>query len=199
MLEASTIGSPDNASRNAVRPVGGGRAAVFAAAVLVGGLLSAGCKPSQHQADGDAPQVCENLCEIPADGSAPNCLQCIDSSDDFCVLASAPNLASISGAFSAKVALDQSDGDAFYVQNSNKYGMHYDFVSDRENDFPPPIPALRCAPIQRIASGSWASSSRSFTRGPWRVSRTSSRKGSPSRTSMISSRRWSSVQRAPSW
>jgi hypothetical protein len=48
---------------------------------------------------------------------------------DFQSLASAPLDASLPGARSAKVVLDQADDDALYFQNSTRFQIHYDFVS----------------------------------------------------------------------
>lgn len=48
---------------------------------------------------------------------------------DFEQLASEPLDASIPGARSAKVVLDQLGGDALYFQNSNEYKIHYEFAS----------------------------------------------------------------------
>src|SRR5213075_2898793 len=48
---------------------------------------------------------------------------------DFDVLASAPLDASLPGATSAKVVLDRADNDALYFQNSQRFPIHYDFVS----------------------------------------------------------------------
>jgi pyruvate, water dikinase len=48
---------------------------------------------------------------------------------DFDALASVPIDANIPGARSAKVVLDMLDGDALYFQNSQKYQIHYQFVS----------------------------------------------------------------------
>ncbi len=48
---------------------------------------------------------------------------------DFEQLASEPLDASIPGARSVKVVLDQLGGDALYFQNSNEYKIHYEFAS----------------------------------------------------------------------
>lgn len=48
---------------------------------------------------------------------------------DFAALASVPIDANIPGARSGKVVLDQLGGDKLYFQNSQKYQIHYQFVS----------------------------------------------------------------------
>jgi hypothetical protein len=61
--------------------------------------------------------------------SAPDSLPSIGCTQDFQVLASEPLDDSIPGARSGKVVLDRLGGDVLYFQNSNKYQIHYDFVS----------------------------------------------------------------------
>lgn len=67
-------------------------------------------------------------CEVASDAQAPDSLRRIGCRSDFELLASAPLDASIPGARSAKVVLDQLDGDALYFQNSTKYPIHHDFA-----------------------------------------------------------------------
>ena len=45
------------------------------------------------------------------------------------VLASQPLDATIPGARSGKIVLDQYDGDALYFQNSNKFQIHHEFAA----------------------------------------------------------------------
>jgi hypothetical protein len=71
----------------------------------------------------------EGECEAATD-SEPEFLQRIGCRADFDALASLPLDASIPGARSAKVDMDQYDGDALYFQNSNLYPIHFDFASE---------------------------------------------------------------------
>lgn len=77
---------------------------------------------------GTAPAVQEGECVIEDD--VPDFLQQITCKADFDALASVPLDASLPGARSAKVVLDQYDDNAFYFQNSTKYQIHYEFVSE---------------------------------------------------------------------
>jgi len=64
-----------------------------------------------------------------ASSDAPNYLSQIGCMSDFNALASVPMDTSLSGARSGKVVLDTSDDNALYFQNSQKYKLHFDFVS----------------------------------------------------------------------
>jgi len=67
-----------------------------------------------------------------ADGgsaAAPDYLSEIGCLADFDVLASQPLDATIPGARSGKLILDQYDDDALYFQNSNKFEIHHEFAS----------------------------------------------------------------------
>ncbi|MDF3069906.1 MAG: hypothetical protein K0R38_5507, partial [Polyangiaceae bacterium] len=79
---------------------------------------------------GSAPvTVVEKDCEISATGDdAPDGVTSVPCKADFDALASAPLDASLPGARSAKVVLDQYDG-SLYFQNSTRYKIHYDFIS----------------------------------------------------------------------
>jgi pyruvate,water dikinase len=81
--------------------------------------LLAGCSGS-----GEAPQKCE----IMAGAAAPDYLQKVGCYDDFKALASEPLDATIPGARSVKVVLDQLDKDALYFQNSVKFKIHHAFA-----------------------------------------------------------------------
>jgi pyruvate, water dikinase len=78
------------------------------------------------------PPVIDGTCSIAADAASPtntDFLKLIGCRADFDALASAPLTASIPGASSVKVVLDQSDSDALYFQNSKLYKIHWDFAS----------------------------------------------------------------------
>ena len=68
-------------------------------------------------------------CQSPA-GGPPDYLTEVGCIADFEALASEPLDASIPGARSGKIVLDQFDDDALYFQNSNKFMIHYDFASE---------------------------------------------------------------------
>ena len=91
----------------------------FAFALVAAPLLAAGCGGGGGRA-----WQCQNTT-----GSAPDYLTEIGCQDDFLVLASLPLDASIPGARSGKIVLDQYDGDALYFQNSNKFQIHHDFAA----------------------------------------------------------------------
>jgi hypothetical protein len=94
---------------------------------LVGAALAVAC--GSDPAATPAPQVEERACAIDADDDAPDSARELPCLADFQALASAPLDASLPGARSAKVVLDQADGDALYYQNSTRFPIHYDFVS----------------------------------------------------------------------
>jgi hypothetical protein len=73
------------------------------------------------------PGVTEGACLIDAE-AAPDFTQQVPCKADFDALASAPLDASLPGATSAKVVLDQHDDNALYFQNSTKFQIHYEFV-----------------------------------------------------------------------
>ncbi|MEA2696341.1 MAG: hypothetical protein QOI66_612, partial [Myxococcales bacterium] len=66
------------------------------------------------------PVIVEGTCQAAAGGDAPDFLKTIGCRADFDVLASQPLDATIPGARSVKVVLDQLDSDALYFQNSVK-------------------------------------------------------------------------------
>ncbi|WP_395835342.1 PEP/pyruvate-binding domain-containing protein [Archangium violaceum] len=69
------------------------------------------------------------VCVLADEASTPEFLKRIGCQRDFHALASEPLDTSIPGARSVKVVLDGFDGDALYFQNSQKYAIHYAFVS----------------------------------------------------------------------
>jgi hypothetical protein len=74
--------------------------------------------------------VTEGECRVEQTGDdAPDSVRTIPCKADFDAMASAPLDASLPGARSAKVVLDQYDDDALYFQNSTRFKIHYDFVS----------------------------------------------------------------------
>jgi len=75
--------------------------------------------------------------------AAPDYLSEIGCASDFEVLASQPLDATIPGARSGKIVLDQYDDDALYFQNSNKYEIHHQFASKfLSGPLHPIVPAL---------------------------------------------------------
>ncbi|MFO0595276.1 MAG: PEP/pyruvate-binding domain-containing protein [Myxococcaceae bacterium] len=64
-----------------------------------------------------------------AQSADPEFLKEIGCADDYLALASVPVSASIPGARSVKVVLDQADSNALYFQDSVRYEIHYQFVS----------------------------------------------------------------------
>jgi hypothetical protein len=74
--------------------------------------------------------VVEGPCLIDADEEAPDSVTEIPCKADFDAMASTPLDASLPGATSAKVVLDRYDNDALYFQNSTRFPIHYNFVSE---------------------------------------------------------------------
>lgn len=70
----------------------------------------------------------EGECQVDAK-SVPDSVRTLPCKADFDAMASAPLDASLPGATSAKVVLDQLDDNALYVQNSTRFQIHYEFVS----------------------------------------------------------------------
>jgi hypothetical protein len=79
-------------------------------------------------APNEVPSVTEGTCSIDAQADAPDFAREIPCKADFDALASEPLDASIPGARSVKVVLDQADADALYFQNSTRFKIHYEFV-----------------------------------------------------------------------
>ncbi len=95
---------------------------------LPGGEAGTGAGGSASGSAGSPdPGIVEGPCEI--DDDDPDYAQRLSCKADFDALASEPLDASLPGATSAKVVLDQYDDNALYFQNSVKYPIHYDFVS----------------------------------------------------------------------
>jgi pyruvate,water dikinase len=68
-------------------------------------------------------------CEIMAGAAPPDFLRKMGCLEDFKALASEPLDATIPGARSVKVVLDQTDKDALYFQNSVLFKIHFAFAS----------------------------------------------------------------------
>src|SRR4051812_48800974 len=77
--------------------------------LLIIAALSAACSGSE---------TAPHTCQIAVGAAAPDFVQQLGCQGDFAALASAPLDATIPGARSVKVVLDESDGDALYFQNS---------------------------------------------------------------------------------
>jgi hypothetical protein len=90
-------------------------------------LLACGTEPDATGPAGDS--VEEGACLLDADADAPDSARSIPCKADFDALASVPLDASLPGARSVKVVLDQYDDGALYFQNSTRFPIHYDFVS----------------------------------------------------------------------
>ena len=99
------------------------RALVIACLVACGGSSD---HPADAPADG-SDQVVEGACQI--SGNAPDSLQTITCRADFDALAALPFDSALPGATSMKVVLDRLDADATYFQNTEKYDIHFKFVS----------------------------------------------------------------------
>ena len=126
---------------------------VFGAVVLALAVLCGAC--SSHKASSSSGPVIgaitEGTCELNtsnadnsgtdsgADASTdarlvPNSLSKIGCMSDFNVLASVPMDTSLTGARSGKVVLDTANDNTLYFQNSQRYKLHFDFVSDNLAD-----------------------------------------------------------------
>lgn len=113
----------------------------FLGALLLGLCCAAACSTNDantpgEEADGGAAgaapvTITEGECQVDAVDAAdvPDSLKRVQCKADFEALASQPLDASLPGARSAKVVLDQADDDALYFQNSTRFPIHYDFVS----------------------------------------------------------------------
>jgi hypothetical protein len=75
------------------------------------------------------PPVVEGTCVVAGGNDAPEYLEQVGCSADFEGLASEPIDATLPGARSAKVVLDQADNNHLYFQNSVLYQIHYQFAS----------------------------------------------------------------------
>jgi len=88
------------------------------------------CSSVACDADSEQPGgVTEKACRIADPAATPDSLASLDCQKDFEALSSLPLDASIPGARSGKVVLDQQNADALYFQNTNKYKIHYEFAA----------------------------------------------------------------------
>jgi hypothetical protein len=116
-------------------------------------LLGCGSVDPNARAKVSALECTEWTCEADAAAGRPDYLQRIGCLADFQAVADVPSDTSIPGALSVKVVLDQQGGiaseapdagdggeapDALYFQDSDKYGIHWDFASV----FLPNVPSL---------------------------------------------------------
>ncbi|WP_437712389.1 PEP/pyruvate-binding domain-containing protein [Sorangium sp. So ce448] len=91
----------------------------------------------------DDPGVTGEVCERKNADESTEFLKRVGCAADFEALASAPIDATLPGARSVKVVLDQADQNALYFQNSVLYLIHYDFVSTHlSGDALPLVPPL---------------------------------------------------------
>lgn len=102
----------------------GRRAAAFGTASLALAVMLGACGSDPPA----APPSKAWACVVKA-GESPDFTQQIGCQGDFDALSSLPLDISIPGARSVKFVLDQMDGDALYFQNSEKYGIHWEFAS----------------------------------------------------------------------
>ncbi|ATB27873.1 PEP/pyruvate-binding domain-containing protein [Melittangium boletus] len=98
--------------------------------ILVSATLALACT-AEPTTPTDTPsrEPVEEACQIAEDTTAPDSLKRLSCASDFSAFASQPIDTSIPGARSVKVVLDRYDNDALYFQNSQKYAIHYAFVS----------------------------------------------------------------------
>jgi hypothetical protein len=111
---------------------------------LVSALALAGLGVACSSSGSNAvPTIVEGTCQL-TDGAGDagadagttdtDFLTRIDCSADFFALASQPVSASLSGARSVKVIVDQANADSLTFQNSVKYQIHYEFASTHLSD-----------------------------------------------------------------
>jgi pyruvate,water dikinase len=100
-------------------------------------------------------------CELATGAAAPDYLARLGCYGDFTTLASQPLDATIPGARSVKVVLDQADKDALYFQNSGKYKIHFEFAS--KNLSGPAHPLV--PPLVEFNRTQYTSSERRFVLG----------------------------------
>ncbi|MFZ5893757.1 MAG: PEP/pyruvate-binding domain-containing protein [Myxococcota bacterium] len=90
------------------------------------------CSSSDSSSPSENTEVKEGACEVATPTSPPDFVQRVGCKADFDALASVPLDATIPGARSVKVVLDQLDlanENALYFQNSSKYKIHFEFAS----------------------------------------------------------------------
>ena len=98
--------------------------------LLVSAALALACTAQPTTPTEQQPQdPTAEACQISEGATAPDSLKRLSCATDFSAFASQPIDTSIPGARSVKVVLDRYDNDALYFQNSQKYAIHYAFVS----------------------------------------------------------------------
>jgi pyruvate,water dikinase len=114
------------------------------ALALTAALLCTACEATGGEQRATEPtEVVEGECEVSSGEPDPDFLQRIGCRADFDAVASEPLDASIPGARSAKIVLDQMDDNAFYFQNSVTYPIHHDFAEAHlSGNGLPLVPAL---------------------------------------------------------
>ncbi|MGK4001388.1 PEP/pyruvate-binding domain-containing protein [Sorangium sp. So ce1036] len=113
----------------------------IAVLALVAAMLPPACSSSGSGPGDDGPPI--EVCERTSDDASTEFLKRVGCAEDFEALASEPIDASLPGARSVKVVLDQADQNALYFQNSVLYRVHYDFVSSHlSGDGLPFVPPL---------------------------------------------------------
>lgn len=110
-----------------MRFVGVNERALFC--VVVAAAIVSGAACSKDDATSDSHAIVEGTCVIPAGNTTTEYLKRIDCTADFQAMASEPIDATIPGARSTKVVLDQASNDDLWFMNSVMYKVHYDFVS----------------------------------------------------------------------
>lgn len=100
-------------------------------------------------------------CVIPA-GDAPDFVEELGCAEDFEVLASAPLAGTIPGARSVKTSIDREGGFALSFQNSERYPVHWEFLSEHRS-VRQGLP--RVAELQQFNAVEYYSPSRRFLLG----------------------------------
>ncbi len=96
----------------------------------MGAALVLACSPDPTTSPDETPQEpIQESCQLTEGATAPDALKRLSCATDFSALASQPIDTSIPGARSVKVVLDRYDNDTLHFQNSQKYAIHYAFVS----------------------------------------------------------------------
>ncbi len=122
-----TLLSPRHSLSNQLRPLAWLTLLLAATAC---GDIDPEPEPDASAAGASGAGVQEGECLFDPDAEAPDFAQQITCKADFDALASAPLDASLPGSTSAKVVLDQYDDNALYFQNSTRFPIHYEFVSE---------------------------------------------------------------------
>jgi hypothetical protein len=99
------------------------------------GALDSGASDSGPGADEleylpDGAVVLHEECLIEDPSDAPDFVEQVGCTEDYMALASQPPDSELPGIYSVKVVLDTYDNDHLYFQNSQRYQIHYEFVSE---------------------------------------------------------------------